>query len=263
MNVYTYVIAGMLASFLLCIGTLLFYIKYRRNMLQKQFELKTAELRYQKDLLKAVINSQEDERRRIGRDLHDEVGSKLSSLRLMIENFADVGAQKDSIQTFSLQCKKTIDGVISNVRGISHNLSPILAGVYELHDAIQDFCDDLTRTGTIAVSIQIEESAVDAALPHFTKLSLYRVLTELINNTIKHAEAENINIRFSLLNEQYDIVYKDDGKGLIKDNIVFNKGIGFKNIESRLESIDAAFGIITSPGKGFEMNINLPLEKIK
>lgn len=260
MNIYTYVIAGMSASFFLCIATILFYLKYKKNILQKQYQLKAAEVQHQKDLLKAVINSQEEERKRIGMDLHDEVGSALASLRLLIDTPLDKKNGDEITFPYSQQFKKTIDNVIAKVRNISHNLSPILSGAYEFYDAILDFCDGINKSNKIQIHTSIEENAEDIKLEHFTKLSLYRVLTELINNTIKHAQAQHINIVFSFLNNEYTIDYKDDGKGLSSNETAIKKGIGFKNIESRLDSIGAKYNINTLVGQGFLMNIYLPIK---
>lgn len=259
MNIYIYVIVGMSASFLLCIATVLFYLKYKKDILQKQYQLKAAEVQYQKDLLKAVINSQEEERKRIGMDLHDEVGSTLSSLRLLLDTVFDKKIKADSATEYNLQFKRTIDKVVVKVRNISHNLSPILTGAYEFYDAVLDFCDDINNTGKIRIHTTIRENAKDIQLEHFTKLSLYRVIAELVNNTIKHAGAQNINLDFSLVNNEYNIYYSDDGRGLPLSEKIIKKGIGFKNIESRLDCIDAKYSMSSPIGKGFQMNIQLQL----
>lgn len=261
MNIYLYIISGMAATFLLCMAAILFYIKYRKNILKKQYQLKAAEVQYQKDLLKAVINSQEEERKRIGMDLHDEVGANLSSLRLVIENFADENIEGLSVNQFSKKCKNTIDDIITNVRNISHNLSPILSGVYEFYDAIHDFCTEINASGKVAIDVSVETAAERIKLEHFTKLSLYRVITELINNTIKHAKATNIFIDISFGDNLYKIVYKDTGKGISREAGIVKNGMGVKNIESRLDSIGAKYVIRSNPGKGFEMDINLPIHK--
>lgn len=238
---------------------MLFYLKYRKNILQKQYEIKAASVQYQKDLLKAVINSQEEERKRIGMDLHDEIGSKLASLRFIIDNFSDGTADKNAMTTFNQQCKNNIDNVITNVRNISHNLSPILQGTYELYDAIEDLCNDINQSKKIKITLAIQQSAQNVPLEFYSKLGFYRVITELINNTIKHAAAENIYIDIYEKTGIYSITYKDDGKGLPADNSNMQKGMGFKNIESRLESIGATYTINSLPAKGFTINITLPL----
>ena len=259
MNMYVYIIVGICSSFLLCIGTILFYLKYRKNLLQKQYELRAVELQHQKDLLKAIINSQEDERKRIGMDLHDEVGSKLSSLRLTIDHYVENNSETCSSVQFNQTCKTSIDGIINNVRNISHNLSPILEGVYELSDAIYDFCDELNKSGKIKVITEVDEATEQISLPYFVKISLYRIVVELINNTIKHAEANHIFIHFFVSESIYRINYADDGKGLDIARLSNNKGMGLQNIESRLNSIGAVYQLDHTVSGGFKMEISLQL----
>ncbi|PZP48838.1 MAG: hypothetical protein DI598_09265 [Pseudopedobacter saltans] len=258
-NIYAYIIIGMCSSFLLCAATILFYFRYRKNILAKQYEMKTAELQYQKDLLKASITTQEAERKRIGMDLHDEVGSKLSALRLLIENYADVNTEQLSEQAFNQKCKFHIDNVITNVRNISHDLSPVIRGGYGLYDILMDFAEDVNKSGKINVLVKVDEAAENTTLEDFVQLSLYRVIVELLNNTIKHAEAKQAEIHFSVLDNQYILQYDDDGKGIDTDLSHIKKGIGFKNMESRLESIGANFQLMQTNEPGFHLKINLPL----
>lgn len=257
MNIYAYVITGMSASFLLCVGMFLFYLKYRKNLLQQQYQIKVAEVAHQKALLHTVITSQEQERKRIGMDLHDEVGSALSSLRLMLENFTEQQAKPETATHFKVSYKQVIDGIITNVRHISHNLSPLLKGAYGFYDALEDFCDGINRSGKIQITLDLQQGSADVQLNDASSLALYRVLTELVNNTLKHAGATLINLRFSVEQGQYIIDYKDNGKGLPPDVAAKGKGMGFSNIESRLDMIGAAY-VLKNEG-GFGIRVTLPL----
>jgi len=256
MNIYYYVMAGMVGTFLLFVSMMLFYIKYRKNLLQQQYQMKEAEVHHQKALLHAVITTQEQERKRIGMDLHDEVGSKLSSLRLVVENFADKDVHALPRDEFNATCKSVIDSVIGNVRNISHNLSPSLRGIYGFHDAVEDFCDSINHTGKIHIDVSFTYNISKVKLDENVALAFYRVIAELINNTIKHANADNINIVFSLSHGLYTIDYKDNGIGMPKG--VKGSGMGMQNIESRLGMIGAKYKINNKGG--FYMHITLPLE---
>jgi len=256
-NIYLYVIGGMGASFLLCIGTILFYLKYRRNIVLKQYQIKAAEVQHQKELLQAIITSQEEERKRIGMDLHDEVGSKLSSLKLTIDHFAEQEIQKIHGHQFNIQFKTMIDSIISNVRNISHNLSPLLHGTYGLFSAIQDFCDEVNNSARLNISVQIEEECTGVQLSNIEELTFYRVITELINNTIKHANASNASLTFLMKSNKFSIVYSDNGKGMLPG---VTRGMGLKNIESRLSMIGAQYTILSNGGIGFQMSILLPVK---
>ena len=257
MNIYFYVIAGMTGSFLLFMSMLLFYLKYRKNLLRQQYQMKEAEVVHQKALLHSVITVQEQERRRIGMDLHDEVGSVLSSLRLMIEDYTE--SQDSSLQSndFKRKSKVMIDGVVNNVRSISHNLSPSLKGIYGFHDAVHDFCDVVKASAKIDIEISFNYSIDTVKLEETAALAFYRVITELINNTLRHAQAQRICLAFLVDNGMYRIHYHDNGIGL--DKIKREKqGMGLQNIESRLGMIGANYKI--NNNKGFEMLMSMPLK---
>jgi len=262
MSTYGYVIVGMSASFLLSVGILLFYLKYRQNLSRQQYRMKVAEVQHQKELLHTVIASQEQERRRIGMDLHDEVGSALSSLRLMIENFVSQDRGALPAEQFNIQCKEVIDKVIVNVRHISHNLSPMVKGAYGFHDAICDFCDGVRLGGKLQVEVQFSEASAALSLPDATALALYRVITELVQNTVKHAGASIITLRFDLEGDNYVIRYADNGIGLPEGTGPGRAGggMGLRNMESRLSMIGAEYSIGNHHDKGFRARIVLPLQ---
>lgn len=253
---YTYVIAGMAASFILAVSMLFFYLRYKKNLLQQQYLLKEAEVQHQKALLHTIISSQEEERKRIGMDLHDEVGSTLASLRLAIENFTEGHPHVATVTQFNVQCKAVIDKIITNTRDISHNLSPMLKGAHGFYDMVYDYCDSLNDLGKTHIEVVFQDNDIPIGLNDSAILALYRVITELINNTLKHASAKNISIVFSSKDNLYTINYKDDGIGITTE-AKGNKGIGLQNIESRLGMIGATYEINYGSGEGFQISINL------
>jgi len=257
-NIPVLVVLAMTCTGLLVAFFILLYIRNQNRLLLQKKKLQEAEINYQKELLHAVIASQEQERKRIGMDLHDEVGSALSSLRMITENFARQEATLSATQTFNQQCKSIIDRVITDVRNISHNLSPLTAGVYGFSDAIEDLCDNVNQSGKIALSLQLDANGASPALDDTAALALYRVVAELINNTIKHAGASNIVLSFSTDNDVLVIDYADDGKGMPPAAGNAGKGMGLRNIESRLGMIGATYSL-KNENYPFEMQISLPL----
>lgn len=254
MNTYLYVITGMSASFLLSVSLLLFYLKYKKNLLQEQYRRKEAEVLHQKELLHAVITSQEKERRRIGMDLHDDVGAALSALRLsadqQLEALPDTG--------FRQRFKSDIDHIVEHVRSISHDLSPLIKGPYGFYDAVHGFCDSVNRAGKIRVVPVFNDEKTSDFLDGFAALTLYRVITELIGNTIKHARAQTADIDFSLGPGSFDIDYRDDGIGMPPQAPGGHTGIGFRNMESRLGTLNASL-VIEKSAKGAHIRIHIPI----
>lgn len=256
-NIYLLLIIGMFGTVLLVTIFILINIRNRNKLLRQQRKAQETALQHQKELLHATINSQEEERKRIGSDLHDEVGSALSTLRMYIQKFTD---EPDAGKTseFGIKSRSMIDSIITNTRNISHDLSPITGGAYGLSDALEDHCDQVNEAGRVAVSLSIANETVLNQLNHNHALALYRVVRELMKNTVTHAEAKHIAIDFKDNDGQLYLNYKDDGKGM--DKTTRQKGMGMNNIESRLGMIGASYEIHTGPGRGFEIAIRVPIK---
>jgi signal transduction histidine kinase len=248
----------MSGSFILSVSLLLFYLKYKKNLLHQQYQMKVAEVEHQKILLHAIITSQEDERKRIGMDLHDEVSPVLASLRLTIENFTDQDVNALPSAKFNTYCKGIIDTLVNNVRNVSHNLSPLLNGAYGFYDAVYDFCNGVNSTGKMVITVLLQDADTYIPLDNSISLAFYRVITELINNTIKHASAKHAWLSILQNEISYSIDYKDDGVGLPMGMKTEGKGMGFKNIESRLGMVGAEY--VINGNNGFHIHITLPIQ---
>lgn len=237
----------------------LWYLRQQNNALRKQHLLQAEEIENQKKLLQAVIEAQETERKRIGRDLHDDVGSTLSGLRMMIDIYQPDNVQKNSYEEFCNACKRIIDKIIRDVRNMSHNLSPSIMNFFGLYSAFEERCSIINRSGKWVIHLTNHTGNAANALGSEASTALYRVLEELINNTVKHAEATRIVVKFEVSDKTLVIEYKDNGKGIAPDVLRRNKGIGFQNIESRLKMIRAKYFIKTETDKGFCLLIECPL----
>ncbi|HEX7904283.1 MAG TPA: sensor histidine kinase [Chitinophagaceae bacterium] len=260
-QLYILLIISIAGTGLIIIGFILVQVHNQKKMLEKQRQLAAAELKHQKDLLEAVITSQETERQRIGSDLHDEVGTVLSSLRILIEKY-ESPAQDVASEAFNLQSKEMIDRVIRNVRQIAHNLSPHISGDHGLYDALQALCDAVNLSSTVRIATLFDEDSIPKNLPEATALSLYRVLAELMNNTLKHADAKNITIRIETMNNKLHVMYTDNGIGFLYDSVAVSTGMGLQNIESRISVVGGTYKINSSPGKGMEVSLSIPQHQV-
>jgi signal transduction histidine kinase len=257
-NFYILIIISVAGIGLIITGFILLQVRNQNKLLQKQKQIAAAEIAHQKALLQAVITSQETERQRIGNDLHDEVGAVLSSLRMLIEKNNEQ-EQHDAAAMFTSQSKEMIDSVIRNVRQISHNLSPRISGNFGFYDALLELCDTVNASGTIQLQIDFPESQIPAALDTNTAIAVYRVLAELINNTIKHARAKQISIRISTAGNTMQLYYADDGIGFAYNEALATKGMGLQNIESRLSMIQAGWTMQEENTRGFNISIAVPV----
>ncbi|WP_374950428.1 sensor histidine kinase [Mucilaginibacter sp.] len=255
-NIFIIVLLGIIGTFLLVVSFILFTIRNQNKLLKQRQNFQQAEIAHQKNLLHAIIESQEAERKRIGQDLHDDVGTSLSGLRLMIEMFKP--SADDSYQQFAGTSKSVIDKIIKDVRNISHNLSPTTLRYYGLAAAITEHCTIINQSGKLEVILVNDADYLLQKLELPAATAIYRVLEELLNNTIKHSGASSAEIRFSDAANNLDILYSDNGKGLQKSLQEAVKGMGMQNIESRLLNINATFTIHPYNGQGFCTNIKYP-----
>lgn len=255
-NLVILIVLATAATVLMVVSFILLYVRNQNKLLQNRQALQQAQLTHQKELLQVVIESQEAERIRIGRDLHDDVGAAISSLRLIIEMFKPV-TPDDHYRQFIKSSKSIIDKMMTDVRHISHNLSPTSLTYYGLAFAIEEHCSIINQTDRLRIdfSNNAQEALPNLSLPVAT--AIYRVLEELLNNTIKHAKANKARLSFLSENNSLVIAYEDDGIGMDSNQI--SKGIGLNNIESRLSVINAQYQITTTPGAGFSIKIDYPL----
>ncbi|MBK0379123.1 sensor histidine kinase [Mucilaginibacter segetis] len=257
-NIYILIILGIAGTFLLVVSFILYSIRNQNKLLKQRQKFQQAEIAHQKELLRAVIESQEAERKRIGQDLHDDVGTMLSGLRLIIEMFKPKDENDVHHVEFIKSSKNTIDKIVKDVRNISHNLSPTTLAYYGLVAAITEHCTIINQSGKLDIAILNNADNELGNLDSHTATAIYRVLEELLNNTIKHSGASNANIKF-FSDEQYlKIIYTDNGRGL-SQQVTSKKGMGMQNIESRLLNINADFKLGNYNDKGFSITINYPV----
>jgi len=250
-NIFVLLLFCIGGVFMLVVSFVLIFIRYQNKLLMQQQKIRFAEAAHQQQLLQTVIESQEAERKRIGEDLHDDVGTALSNLRITIEMF-----DQHEPASFKTNCKIIIDKVIRDVRHISHNLSPIGIELYGFIGAVEEMCESVTLNGRLQTVVTNHAGDFPSMMNKTTCMSLYRVIEELLNNTIKHADATLVAINFERDEKGITIVYNDNGRG-ISPSSQRAKGMGFLNIESRLSIINAGYVIDSTEGNGFNIRIRL------
>lgn len=229
------------------VGVVILIILYQRKLFAQKESLNQLALEHEKELNRSIIENQERERSRIARDLHDDLGSLLSAIRLQV-----LMLQKQ-VPALHNQLEETANSLqegIQSVRNISQDLLPVTLTSVGLIPTIEELCDKINQTGLTTKF----ETQGEFSFSSTEELALYRVIQELINNTIRHADAKQINILFQ--DEQYDVVidYQDDGKGL---STQYKPGLGLKNIESRISFINGQ--VRFNPNKeGFSITFLLP-----
>lgn len=250
----TFLLLGVLAMIILSVSLVVFFVVYQRRMFAQQQEQLIMERKHQRELLSAAIAIQETERRRIASDLHDGIGSLLSATRLYLRQLKP-GIDVEKAEGIKASALEIVDEVIHNTRRITHDLLPPVLEKFGFFPAAEDLCEKINGSGGIAINFGIVEGD---RMKNEQSIALYRILQELINNTLKHAAAAAIDVSGGWESEKYHFSYRDDGKGFdLNENA--SAGLGLRNIESRVTLLNGELNWDTSPGNGIVVNIYIPV----
>ncbi len=187
----------------------------------------------QKELLKAYVEGVEKERERVSRELHDDIGSRLSTLK-----------RHASAQASVLQEK--IDALCTDVRNMSHQLSPASLKIAGLRHLISELADETKRITGIAVDVQFYDWP--AEIPEEVAHHLYRIVQEAVSNAAKYAQATEIDLQFFKHQNELVLTIDDNGKGF--DVSDAHKGIGLKNMQARVASLQGSLEISSDAAHG-------------
>lgn len=243
---------GIIISILMLIS-----LSFIKRLFNVQARIDKLKQRNQEQLLSATIEAEERERMRFSKELHDGLGPLLSSAKM------GISAIKKNPQHVNLEIvnntETLVNDAITAIKEISNNLSPHVLNNFGLYDAIRSFIKKIMSVN--AIDIQFSGNIENQKIPHNIEVILYRITTELVNNTLKHAEATRITIEIMIEGEELKYEYYDNGKGFDWESKTWEtKGIGVQNILSRIKSLKGNYNIITAEENGFEIHINLNLK---
>lgn len=242
---------GVLISFLIIAGVILireiFY-----SLKKAEIERKRAEQR----LLNAIIQTEEKERKRFAKDLHDGLGPLLSTVKMSVTSLLNNKNCKNSDEILH-NTESMINEAISSIKDISNNLSPHILNNFGIISAINSFINKIVETGEI--KFNFNTNIQDARFENRIEIIVYRSLCELITNTIKHAEANKIELEIFLIENMLTINYSDNGKGFVLSDELISKesGMGIGNIRSRIKSINGNFDISGNVNEGVTASIQI------
>jgi PAS domain S-box-containing protein len=212
----------------------------------------------EKRIFDAVIKTEEQERERFAKNLHDDLGPLLSSLKMYINSLSTSSAQ-NKLEYIITQLNEVVKEAIQTTKEVSNDLSPHILMNYGLIAAIDNFLRKVPSTIEIRFANKLHSERYTISIEN----SFYRIVKELINNTLKHAEASLIEIRLEEHGNSLYLVYSDNGKGYdMKNNAPdLSSGMGISNIISRALSLNGNYEFQTSPGNGFMFKFNIPLNQ--
>ena len=225
-------------------------ITERKKLEKKSFAEKIA---YQRQVAQATIDGQEKERLEMGKELHDNIGQQLTTIKLLLD-LAKTTANTDTEEMLNTALRGVSD-VINEVRSISRSLVPPTLKDLGFIDSLNDLIDSLRAVQPVTIELDYFQFDEDQ-LPENKKLALFRIVQEQLNNIIKHAGAKNIWINLTYEADHVRLQIEDDGAGF--DLAKIRKGLGLINIINRAELFGGRVDIMTSPGKGCKIKVWIP-----
>ncbi|MFP3833777.1 ATP-binding protein [Chryseobacterium sp. SIMBA_028] len=245
--------------FIVLIALLLYAYRQRVHSLKQRDELHALAMEKEKQNLKistltALLEGQEQERGRLARDLHDGLGGLLSGTKLQLSYLDPHKTQ--TIQEGISKSIGQIDGAVEELRRVAHNLMPDLLMKYGLEVAIQEFA---SRMSNATLNIHTEFIKYSNSISQDKQLLLYRIIQELVNNVIKHADASEIIIQISEEENVLNLTVEDDGKGFDHAALDMRKIAGFHNIESRVQFLKGTMNIISELNVGTSIELQIPI----
>ncbi len=206
-------------------------------------------------LAREVVQSQEDERARLARDLHDGVSQALVATKLLIESAQTEPASAARLQELAL---KRLNSTLSEVRHLSHALRPALLDTLGLPAALQHLAGEFGAAGGTTFQATIVGEEID--LPDAVKTALFRIAQEALNNAARHARARAVSLRLRFERDGgLALQIQDDGQGFdaVAAQAVADRGLGLRSMRERADALGARLDLKTSPGQGCRLAVTL------
>jgi len=224
------------------------YLLYRNRV--RQLQLKQAEQ------MTLMVATQEGERKRISRDLHDDIGTKLSALKLSLSSLGEKARDisNDDITALAKNSEQFITEVMQDVRQLLLNLSPTLLEEFGYTTAVEALVGKINETKKIHFNLVI--FGWENPIHRDYELGLYRITQELINNVIRHAEASDVSLQIGQRDSKLILMIEDNGKGF--DITAHRDGYGLRNLDTRTKLMNGTMSIDSQLTKGTSIMIEIP-----
>lgn len=232
------------------------FFRYRARKNQIIADQRIQQLEEEKKLLAAkfLVEGQETERKRIATAIHDSLGVLLSTSKMHITS---IKVDKEENKTLLDKASKFLDEASTEMRKISHNMMPGALSKLGLCEALEDLFETLNEAD--GMDARMEVIGPKQRLPENMEIMIYRVVQEMVNNTLKHANASRIDLTMVLNPDEIDLNYADNGNGFDVEAVQSQKTMGVQSIRSRVKFLDGTIKIDSSPGNGVVYTIRVPM----
>lgn len=247
------ILIGTLVMITLAFTLVILYNNQQRKIVRQQLTAQERELQYQQELFQKSLMTQEEERRRIAADLHDEIGSKLNVLHLNFHRIKKIAPENDVLTPIWEDISYLLNQTIETTRRISHDLLPPILEDMGLIEALEELSKQLKHSESLEIQFEcnIQREQVEASI---VKLNVFRIVQELVSNSIKHAKASNIMIELYENENIIHLAYSDNGQGFDPDNN-HKAGLGLRNLYNRVKILNGKVNVQTALGEGFKCHV--------
>ena len=237
---------------------LMSYRNYRHKQKLQQHRITELETEKQLTATEAVLKGEEKERSRLAKDLHDGLGGMLSGIKYSFNTMKEnLVMTPENHQAFE-RSMDMLDSSIKEMRRVAHNMMPEALVKFGLDVALKDFCNDINQSGALQVKYQ-SIGLANENIEQTKAITIYRIVQELINNTLKHAAAKTAIVQVTKTNEQLTVTVEDDGKGFDTALLKQAKGMGWSNIQHRVDFLKGKLDVDSETGKGTSVHIEFDI----
>jgi PAS domain S-box-containing protein len=237
-----------------------------RKQAEKILRQRESELQQSQEELRALgaqlISAQEDERRRLSRELHDDMNQRLAMVAIHIQSVQGSLSESDPMQETLQQLYKEVTSLSDNVRHLAYQLHPSILDDLGLVVALRSFIKDFSQWEHISVTFQPKD--VPTILPQDVALCVYRVIQECLRNVAKHAQADRVSVEVMGSETGLHLIIKDNGKGFTPEEVRSGThGLGLIGMKERIRVVQGTFEIKASKGKGTTITVWIPLSPVR
>lgn len=250
-NIILVIIFTIAILLFMAVSLFVFFYFARKKIITTEREKANLVVQHQKNLLYETIATQEEERKRIAQDLHDDISSKLNIVSLNANLLLEDGLDSEERKTLATSILEISSTTLENSRRIAHDLLPPTLDKFGLDAAIQELADEYNQSRK--VKVVYNSSYKDKMLLPEQELHIFRIIQEAINNSIRHGKAEKVNI--VLETDPFRLIYTDNGKGFDMEKVKEKKGLGLKNMESRAAMLNGNLKFESALNEGVNIEI--------
>ncbi len=253
-NLFFYILISIVIMLVFAMAVIWFLNQTQRKITEGKLKEQERELDFQKEMLLNTVKTQEGERERISKELHDDVTSQLSIIHLNLHLLKRKLDADPELAIIIDHIESSLKNSTERTRTISHELMPAILLKFGFHNALKELANGVNLTEVLDVNI-IDDQKIQIK-DQFKLLHIYRVIQELLNNTLKYAKAKKVDITFDTIGDELIMSYQDDGQGF--DTKKLSEGLGLGNVKTRIRLLDGDINWDSDLGKGVKVLSKFP-----